>query len=240
MIISSYLIGQENMTYSNFILTAVALIMVGFGLPKASLGQTEKVLQRKDVHGQSAQTPYISYSEYQGISLTRQGLSGKSLKKSSDDLVLSTLLSVSSLDEIVSYLGEPESIERNMFPDGERFIATLEYGGITLKYAKRKDGNVKLTTIEMRSPNWAIGVGGTELRPGMRIDQLSPAVQQSINGDTFLGEDDVDGVGVIRVAEKGKAKEGNVKLIEGKQPQVSVHVDRDTETIKVVRFHRIV
>lgn len=219
---------------------AVLLAMTAFTLPESTWAQTEKVLQRKDVHNQSAQTPYISHSEYQGISLTRQGPSGKSLKKSSDGLVLGTLLSVLSLDKIVSVLGEPESIDRNVFPDGERFIATLEYGGMTLKYAKRKDGNVKLTTVEMRSPEWAIEVGGTELRPGMRIDQLSPAVQQSINGDTFLGEDDVDGVGVIRVAEKGKAKEGNVKLIEGRQPQVSVHVDEDTETIKVVRFHRIV
>jgi len=240
MIKSNISIRKKSITYSNFILTGMALVMALFGSPETSLSQTEKVLQRKDIHGQYDQTPYISHSEYKGISLVRQGPSSKSLKKSSDGLVLNALLSLSSLDEIFSALGEPESIERNMFPDGERFIATLEYGGMTLKYAKRKDGNVKLATVEMRSPDWAIEVGGTELRPGMRIDQLSPAVQQSINGDTFLGEDDVDGVGVIRVAEKGKAKEGNAKLIGGKQPQVSVHVNKDTETIKVVRFHRIV
>ncbi|MCS3758182.1 hypothetical protein [Salinibacter ruber] len=218
----------------------VLLAMTVLTLPESTWAQTGKVLQRKDMHGQSTQTPYISHSEYKGISIKRQGPSGKSFKKSTDGLVLGAILSVSSLGEIVSVLGEPESIDRNVFPDGERFIATLEYGGMTLVYAKRKDGNVKLTTLEMKSSDWLIEVGGTELQPGMRIDQLSPAVQQSINGDTFLGEDDVDGVGVIRVAEKGKAKEGNVKLMEGGQPQVSVHVNGDTETIKVVRFYRIV
>ena len=215
-------------------------ILIPF-LPKSTLAQTDKVLQREDVYGQAVRTPYISYDEYQGMSVGSQ-LSTKegSDKSTNRQVFFDELLSISSLDEVVRRLGKPKSIDRNVFPDGERFIATLDFGGMTLKYAKRKDGNVRLTTLEMRSPDWSLKVGGWELRPGMAVDHLSSAVQQSIKGDTFLGEDDVDGVAVIRVAKPGAAGGKNVKIMEGEQTQVSVHVDKSTGTVKVVRFHRIV
>jgi hypothetical protein len=222
-------------------LAAVILAMAVLISPELTLAQTEKVLHRKDMHGQTVHTPYISYDEYQDVSLTSQSASDTTVDKSTGMQVnFDDLLSVSSLDEVIRHLGKPKSIDRKVFPDGERFIATLDYGGMTLKYAKRKDKNVKLTTIEMRSPNWLLKVGETEFRPGMTVNQLSPTVRQSIDEDTFLGDDDVDGVAVIRVAEPGTASGENVKIMEGEQTQISVHVNKGAKTVKVVRFHRIV
>jgi len=223
------------------IVTTVLLLIGGAAAPASAAGQAVKLHEHVTSQGETVQTPYITYDEYQAMSVDSQMSPKEGSDKSTNrQVVFDELLSISSLDKVVRRLGKPKSIDRNVFPDGERFIATLDFGGMTLKYAKRKDGNVRLTTLEMRSPDWSLKVGGWELRPGMAVDHLSPAVQQSIKGDTFLGEDDVDGVAVIRVAKPGAAGGKNVKIMEGEQTQVSVHVDKSTGTVKVVRFHRIV
>jgi hypothetical protein len=200
------------------------------------LSQTKKTFEKKE-KGCTFQTPYISQSEYHSISVRDSLTSSKSTSRNS--VIFQDLLSVSSLDEVTRLLGQPEDIDRNVFPDGKRFIATLHYEGMMLKYVQRKEGRVRLNTMEIRSPRWAISVGGTILRSGMSVEQLSPQVRASIDGDTFLEEKSVDGVGTIRVASPEKPSEKGQQTTTDRA-QLTIHVNRETGTVKVVRFHRIV
>lgn len=216
--------------------------MVGLAAPEAGVAQTEKVVHEEDTHGESVHVPYITYEEYQSTSLISQTTTGKSLEGNTkaQQVPFEALLSVSSLKDVIGLVGEPENIDRNVFPDGDRFIATLDYDGMSLKYAKRKDKRIRLTTMEVRSPEWSLVVGGKELRPGMSRTQLSPVVRQAIDRGTFLGEEGVDAVGVIRVAKPDKGEGSKVEFMEGEGTEVSVHLNKNTGTAKVIRFHRIV
>lgn len=216
--------------------------MVALAAPDAGVAQTEKVFHEEDTHGERVHVPYITYEEYQSISLISQTTTGKNLDEHTKErqVPFEALLSVSSLKDVIRRIGEPENIDRNVFPDGDRFIATLDYDGMSLKYAKRKDKRVRLTTMEVTSPDWSLVVGGKELRPGMRMNQLSPVVRQAIDDDTFLGEEGIDAVGVIRVARSGEGEGSKVASMEDEQTEVSVHLDKKTGTVQVIRFHRIV
>jgi len=214
----------------------ILFVTLGIPLPEVGFSQTKKVLQTEE-QGLTVATPYITRSEYKSISI--QDSSDLSKSGSREHASFPNLLSVSSLDAIVKLFGTPESVDRNDFPDGTRFTATLNYDGMMLKYVRRKEGRVRLNTMEIRSPKWGVDVGGTVLRPGMSIDQLSPEVRASIDDDTFLGEEEVDGVGEVRVA-RSKRIEDRGETLSKNRAQITIHVNREAGTVEVVRFHRIV
>lgn len=227
-------------------LSVVILALSGLTLPKLTLAQTEKVLQRKDMHGQTVPTPYISYDEFRNISASKEqkAVSSKSLQNTTDparggQVVLQELLSVSSLDELIRILGEPKTIDRDEFPDGG-WAATLQYeGGTMFDYQKFEDGTIALLELQLWSSDWSLEVGEKELHPGMKIDSLSSVVRQSIQKGSYPKGANVDGIGSIHIAKPGTTKGGNVTLLQNGKAEITVHVDTESGTIEVVRFARL-
>jgi len=227
-------------------LSVFILAVSGLTLPKLALAQAEKVLQRKDMHGQTVQMPYISYAEFHDISASKgqKEISSKSLRDTTNlarggQVVLQELLSVSSLDEVIRILGQSKTIDRDEFPD-EGWAATLQYeGGTMFDYQKFEDGTIALLELQLWGSDWSLKVGEKELRPGMKIDSLSPVVRQSIQEGSYPKGANVDGIGSIHIAKPGTAKGGNVTLLQNGKAEITVHVNTESGTVEVVRFARL-
>ena len=91
-------------------------------MPNTIFAQTTKLVERTTIQGQVVQTPYITHGELQSILLehgagSERTHSGKTPAKPSRQSNFGKLLSVSSLDEIVQLLGEPETVDRQEFSD---------------------------------------------------------------------------------------------------------------------------
>lgn len=212
-------------------LTLLAMLTIAsFSSQEIVLGQTEKVLQREGMHGQKVQTPYVSYDEFQ--SATVNSTSGK--------VSIGEILNVPSLEKVTQVLGDPKSVKRNEDPNDGSFTVWLYYEGrTTLKYHGFEDGTLGLSKIELQSPGWSLVVGGTRLYPGMGIRELSPAVRGSISEVSSSKEAEVDGIGVVGIAEPEAAKSGSVELLQGGRADIAVHVDKGTGTVRYIRFGRI-
>lgn len=169
----------------------IALAAVVLADPWVGHAQTKKALQRTNMHGQVVQFPYVSYDEFQSVTVSSP--SGK--------VSLQELLTVSSLDEVIRLLGEPQSIERNEDPDNRSFSARLHYEGNTIVvYDASSDGEtVSLRTLELWSPRWSLVVGDKVLRPGMKVGSLSPAVRQSIQAGSWFSEEGIDHFGSVDI-----------------------------------------
>lgn len=207
------------------IVTSVVLIVVLVS-PNEAEAQTEKKLQYEDMHGQTVQTPYISYDVYQSITVNGR-------------IPFRKLLSVSSVDEIIRSLGKPETIDRQEFSGRERFGAVLHYEGATVEYDRYEGGVSGITSIEIRSPDWSLTVGGTKLRPGMSVDRLSPAVRESLQKDTTFDDPKIDSFGIVHITAPDLGKSGEVKLLQDGRSQITVHVNEESNTIVMVRFGRL-
>lgn len=217
---------------TRFVSMLVFAGLAGTGVVQA---QTKKVFQRKDVHGQAVQTPYITYEEFRSVLVRTPG----------GQVPLRKLLSVSSLEEVSRLLGQPESIERNEDPDDKSFSAKLHYEGkTTLEYVATSDGKtVSLSSIKLWSPGWSLKIGDTNLHPGMEVDSLSPAVRQSISAGSWFSEHGIDHFGSVDVMKPGAAAKAagraEEKLLQRGKAEFAVHIDRKAGTVEVVQFTRI-
>lgn len=208
------------------VLAILSLFTAFLTMPGAVSAQTN-LNTKPTAKGETIRTPYITYAEFQNISVNERA-------------TFSELLSVSSLDGVIQALGEPKTFDRNASPDGEMFTATLDYTGMVLDYIKRPGKEIRLETIELRSSDWFLKVGGKILRPGMKVDSLSSAIQNTITSDTILGEDDIDGIGTVLIAKPGKSDSGEVETMDATHGAVTLHINKETGTVKVVRFSRVV
>lgn len=223
----------------------ILFAVLGIAAPKLTTAQAVRVLQRKDMKGQTVRTTYIRYADFKDLSsitnksITQESSSGTTSGFSSGQVPLRELLSVSSLDEAIRILGEPKTIDRDEFSDGG-WATTLRYeGGTMFDYRKFEDGEIALIEFELWRSNRALEIGEMELCPGMNIDGLSPAVRQSISEGSYPEGANVDGIGAIQIATPGSTKGEKVEFLQGGKAQITVHVNREKGTVEVLRFTRL-
>lgn len=216
----------------------VALLFGGVFFAKGVEAQTQRTFQRKDMHGQSTQVPYLRHEEYQNISLTSDSISQKSSSQSADaNLTFGQLLSVASLDEVTHRLGEPRSTERRELSEN-MFIGVLRYEGLMLEYLKTGTEDLRLRKLHITDSDWSVTINGKDLRPGVKVNQLSSVVQQSMQDieNPPPGRPDVSASAVLHIASSGKGREGE-KLEEN--TGFSFQID-DAGTIDAIIFHRLI
>lgn len=223
--------------------TVIFLAAASFVMPRTAMAQTTKVAERKNMQGQIVRTPYIALDELQSSFIEEKAVSGKTVgsnaKESLSSKTFREILEISSIDEAVRLLGEPRTIERDEFSDGE-WAATLRYGeGTFFDYRKYEDGTISLLEFQLCGTDWSLKVGGTRLRTGMSTDSLSQAVRQSISKGSYPEGTGVDGIGVIHIAKPSTAEGGQVELIQEGKAQITVHVNRKSRVLEVVRFVRL-
>jgi len=207
-------------------LLATGLVAVVLAMPQLAAAQTSKLVEKTDMIGQTIQTPYINYNEYQNISVNGR-------------VTFRKLLTVQSVREAVNRIGKPDSTRRTVAPDGQ-FTSYLYYrGGTTMKFRKFADGTIGLQSMESRSPEWSLIVGGTDLRPGMPVDRLSPAVRKSLQKRTTSDDPDLDHFSVVHIAKPGSAKSGDVELLQDGKAQILVYVNAETGIVERIRFSRL-
>jgi len=210
----------------NITFIAIILTLASFFMTEMVVAQTIKTTDQKSIQGEMVKTPYITYAEYKMITINGH-------------ISFRNLLSASSVDEIIRYFGEPKTIDRHEFPGRERFGAELLYEGATVEYDKYEGGVSGITSVEIRSPDWFLTVGGMELRPGMSADHLSLAVRKSLQKRTTSDNPDLDRFSVVHIAKPGSAKSGDVELLQDGKAQIIVYVNAETAIVKRIRFSRL-
>ena len=207
------------------IVITLTLIEVG-----TTCAQVEKTFQRTDSNGRTVQTPYLTYEEFRSTTL----------RCPNGRVTLGELLTVSSLDEAVRLLGDPQSIERNDDPDDTSFTAWLRYGrNTTVEYHGFANGTLGLTSIELRSTKWGLEIGDNQLSPGMDIARLGKTVRRSAVSGTHSKKGNKSGLGTIYIASPNASKDGKVEPLMNGMTQFNFSTGK-TGTIEVVRLSRIV
>ncbi|MCS3631711.1 hypothetical protein GGP91_002306 [Salinibacter ruber] len=196
----------------------------------AACAQVEKTLQRTDANGQIVQTPYVTYEEFRSVTLHCPD----------GQVPLRVLLTVSSLDEVIRLLGDPQSVERNDDPDDASFTAWLHYGRDTIvEYHGFADGRLGLTSIELRSPKWGLEIGSKKLSPGIDIAGLDKKVRRSAVSGNLSKKKNKSGLGTIYIEKPNASKNGKVEPLMNGMTQFNFKTG-ETGTVEVVRISRIV
>jgi hypothetical protein len=189
-------------------------MLVFAGLLGTSVVQAQT---EKTVRGKHGLTPYISRAEFLAATVTRGKQKNVSLEK---------ILTLSSLDTLIQYLGRPEEMSTDS-PFGASVLAYVNYEGAELEYVKAKGADYKLRELKIRSPEWGITVNGTRLQPGSDASSLSKSVRR---------------VGHMLIAAPGAAQKaklhGELEVMEGSS-SIQVDVDEKSQQISEVWFHRI-
>ena len=208
--------------------------MLGIAVfPTWALCQTEKT-----VSGQHAPRLYINHAESQATSVG-SAVSGKTTsgKSSGEKVTLGDLAFVSSIDEVTRVFGEPETFTHES-PFGRDVLAFLTYEGVRLEYIKPNKDNPKskyeLRELELTSSDWSFTVNGTQLRPGMSVDQLSPAVRQTLDRDF---SNSIDAFGVIEIAKPGTAKQTK-RGGDLEQTGNVIQIEVNGGTVDQIKFYR--
>lgn len=216
----------------NCILLSMLLTAVILAMPQLATAQTTKLHKQTTSQGEIDRTPYVTYTEFQGSAVTGTSLSSKS---SEGKVTLSDLLSVSSLDEVTRLFGAPEDLSRGTDP-WDTVRARLDYKGMWMEYIKTSgSSSFRLRKMRLRSPAWSLTVNGVKLQPGVAADQLSPAVRQTMReseSSPNIAE------GYLHIAKSGTAKNERVEFL-GESTFIGIEVDKNTGTIRQVRFHRL-
>lgn len=227
----------------NAVSVAVLIAVIGMASLEGASAQTTSLAKQENMQGKVVEIPYITYRDFQSSSLKGEAALSETQRTDTSGFLngktVHELLSVSSLDEAIQFLGEPRTIEKENFSDGD-WVATLRYDeGTFFDYRKYKDGALALLEFELWTSPWSLKVGGARLRPGMRTDRLSVAVRQSIREGSYPEGADVDGIGAIAIA-KADSREGeDTELVQDGKAQITVHVNSKTDTVEIVRFTRL-
>lgn len=220
------------------VLAVLGLSMMVLATPRTVSAQTEKLNTQTTSEGETIQTPYITYEEFQAASLDASD-GGKALSKelAGGTVTLSDLITISSLDEVTRLFGEPETLTHDS-PYGQNILAFLSYEGLRLEYIKydkdNPDSKYKLRELRLSSQNWSLTMNGTQLRPGMPVNQLSPAVRQTLDEDFSQAE---DALGSVVVAKPGaEAKQGGE--LEPMRGGAMIHLPVEDGVVTEVQFSR--
>jgi hypothetical protein len=169
-----------------------------------------------------------------GSAVSGKTTSGKS---SGEKVTLGDLAFVSSIDEVTRVFGEPETFTHES-PFGRDVLAFLTYEGVRLEYIKPNKDNPKskyeLRELELTSSDWSFTVNGTQLRPGMSVDQLSPAVRQTLDRDF---SNSIDAFGVIEIAKPGTAKQTK-RGGDLEQTGNVIQIEVNGGTVDQIKFYR--
>jgi len=222
-----------------WILLSTWLTAAILAMPQLAAAQAIKLHKKTTAQGEIDRTPYITYAEFEATSLGTSGKGKTTGSTSARGVTLGDLVSVSSLDDVTRLLGEPKSVNRGS-PYGRNVLAYIDYEGMELEYVNWNkddpDSEFELRELHLKSSDWSFTVDGTELRPGMSVDQLSPVVRQTLDED--FGQS-VDAFGAVVIAKPGTAKQtkrgGELKGMKG---GATIQIEVNGGTVDVVRFHR--
>lgn len=183
--------------------------------------------------------PYISMSEFESVSVGRPaGENAASTKDVGKEFPFREIETISSLDSLTHLLGEPNEFKRLTYPSGETVRGHLEYEGLYLEYLKTSNSSrFRLREMKMQTSGWHLTINGRQVEPGMPISRLSPEVRQSII--EAAPSSDFDAEATIRIAKPEKDKNGETQFM-GESTFFGIQVNRDTETVELVRFHRLI
>ena len=214
------------------IVTTVLLLIGGAAAPASAAGQAVKLHEHVTSQGETVQIPYITYAAFAAAAVGGKALSSKS---SGEKATLGDLVTVSPLDEVTRLLGEPEDLSQGTDPWGT-VRGYLEYKGMRMEYIKTSgSSSFRLREMRLRTPDWSLTVNGVKLRPGGEADRLSSAVRQTMR---MSGSASDVAEGYIYIAKPGIARNEKVKFF-GESTFIGIEVDQGTDTIKQVRFHRL-
>ncbi|MCS3954833.1 hypothetical protein GGP81_001342 [Salinibacter ruber] len=216
----------------NWVLLSTWLIAAVLAMPQLAAAQAIKLHKKTTAQGEIDRTPYITYAKFEAASVGR-AIPSKSF---GEEVTFVDLISVSSIDEVKRIFGEPGTLTHGSpYEDVEVVYAFLTYDGLRFEYVKY-DKKYKLRELELTSPDWSFTVNGTQLRPGMSVDQLSPAVRQSLNRD--FGES-VDAFGAIVVAKPGTAKQAKRGGELQQMGDMRIQIEVNRGTVARVSFGRM-
>lgn len=205
-------------------LVALILCLSSFAVPKLTVAQTQKLAERKEMHGETDRTPYITYAEFR-----ESAFSGRTASKKSTQVTLGDIVTVSSMDTVTRLLGEPKTFTRTPYPDGSTIRVDLSYDGAKMEYVKSAGkANFRLREMTIASPDWSIAVGGKELHPGMASDSLTPPVRES---------------GYMYVAKPGtakKAKEVGELEVMDTRAQITFKINKVDGNVESIKFHQTI
>jgi len=219
------------------ILVIIALLISGSPSLESAAAQTIKLHKKTTAQGEIDRTPYVTYAAFKAATVGGKTSSDKSSGK---EVILGDLIAVSSLDEVTRVFGQPETFTHES-PFGQDVLAFLSYEGFRLEYIKHNKDDPKskyeLRELELTSPDWHFTVNGAQLRPGMSIDQLSPAVRQTLDRDFSKS---IDAFGSIAVAKPGTAKQakrgGELQMMKG---DAAIQIWVNGGIVDKIRFHRL-
>jgi len=205
-------------------LVALILCLSSFAVPKLTVAQTQKLAERKEMHGETDRTPYITYAEFR-----ESAFGGRAASKKSTKVTLGDIVTVSFIDTVTRLLGEPKTFNRIPYSDGSTVRVDLNYDGLKMEYFKSAGkADFRLREMKITSPEWSLTVGEKELCPGMAVNQLSPPVRKS---------------GYVYVARQGtarKAKRSGQLEITDTRTQIAFEIDEDSRTVKAIRFRQMI
>jgi len=212
------------------------LLAIGLNVPHLAAAQAIKLHKKTTAQGEIDRTPYVTYTAFEATAVGGKRLAGKS---SGEEVTLGNLVAVSSLDEVIRLLGEPDKLNRGA-PFGD-VRAYLHYKGMLLDYIKydKDDPDLKfeLRDLEITSSDWSFTINGTRLRPGMSVHQLSPAVRQTLDEDF---DQSVDAFGAVVIAKPGTAKQakrgGELEAMRG---GATIQIEVNGGIVDEVRFTRV-
>lgn len=186
--------------------------------------QTEKTLQRTDMQGQTVESPYVTYSEFENICIDGRGRMGK-------------LLTVRSIEEAVQTLGEPESrkvVEINS--GGYKKRTTLLYAGMKITYLETFRG-VQLEKLKMTSPDRFLEVGGTKVHPGMRMDELSAPLRTELSKKKLDAKNGKIHTNIFIKKGNGKEKKDGQVM---KYSEIRISLEKKGKRVKSLVFSKVI
>jgi len=194
-------------------------------MPHVVQGQTEKTLERFDGE-RTVESPYITYEEFEDISIDGRGRMGE-------------LLSVSSVDQAVRILGEPQDRKTTQINAGAYKRSTeLLYDGMRISYLETTPGGVQLELVEVTSPDHFFRIGGKKVHPGMRASKMGTPLRKDLSQTKAKGTDDEPHTTIFIEREGGKKSKRGGRLLE--HTDILIEQDSEEGKVNLVRFSRVI
>jgi hypothetical protein len=193
--------------------------------PHLAQGQTEKTLERFDGE-RTVESPYITYDEFEDISIDGRGRIGE-------------LLTVSSVDQAVRILGKPQDRKITQINSGGYKKHTeLLYDGLRISFLETAAGGVQLELVEVTSPDHFLGIGGKKVRPGMTQSKLGAPLRKDLSQAKAKGTDDEPTTSIFIQQKEKKRSKGGERVLE--YSSIVIEQNPETGEVNVVRFSRII
>lgn len=195
-----------------------AVVVAGITMTGESDAQNIKTTSYTNTHGEVVETPYLTRAELRELSL--RGPNGA--------VRLGKIMTASSVDELIGFLGKPDSTRIVNFDDGDRMIR-LAYEGIRVRYYEVA-GKIKLEDLEIESSEYSLSVGGCKIRPGMNSGRFAKTLRKS----RMVDEEGGRRSHIIRISKSGKS---NKMSAISDHEAISIDVEKGTGEVIRVRYY---